>query len=84
VLRRAQQLLTHFEASAQRLQTASESPEAVAAAPAGFQAQRQLSLFDYQMAQLLQELRTLAVQDLSPSEAHAKLAEFQHKAQRLP
>lgn len=84
VLRRAQQLLTHFEASAQRLQTASESPEAVAAAPAGFQARRQLSLFDYQMAQLLQELRTLAVQDLSPAEARAKLAEFQHKAQRLP
>ena len=83
-LRRAQQLLTHFEASAQRLQTAAASPEAVATPPAGFKAQRQLSLFDHQMTQLVQELRTLALQELSPSEAHAKLAEFQHKAQRLP
>jgi DNA mismatch repair protein MutS len=83
-LRRAQQLLTHFEASAQRLQTAPESSEAVATTPAGGRAQRQLSLFDQQMTQLVQELRTLALQELSPSEAHAKLAEFQHKAQRLP
>jgi DNA mismatch repair protein MutS len=83
-LRRAQQLLTHFEASAQRLQTTAELSEAVSTPPAGFKAQRQLSLFDHQMTQLVQELRTLALQDLSPSDAYAKLAEFQHKAQRLP
>ena len=44
----------------------------------------QLSLFESLTIQLLQALRSLDLDALSPGEAAATLAEFQQRAQRLP
>jgi hypothetical protein len=44
----------------------------------------QLSLFESPTAQLLQTLRALEIDHLSPHEATAILAELQQRARRLP
>ena len=44
----------------------------------------QPSLFDSQSAQLLDELRMTALEELSPLEALNKLAEYRERARRLP
>jgi DNA mismatch repair protein MutS len=74
VIDRARRLLTRFETSGnvQRL------PD-----PAGPPA-RQLSLFDNVTAQLLHDLRTLALDEMSPREALNTLAVLQQRAQNLP
>jgi DNA mismatch repair protein MutS len=82
VLDRARQLLANFEATAtfpllQRPQYAPGSSTAP-------HTSQQLSLFDTLAAQLLQDLRTLSLDQLSPLEALNKLAGLQNKAQRLP
>lgn len=78
VIERARQLLAQFE-SADSAQV--NTPMAPSQATT---AQRQLSLFDHASDQLLQELRTLAIDDLSPREALNTLAELQQWAKRLP
>jgi DNA mismatch repair protein MutS len=78
VIERARQLLAQFE-SADSRQAAAASVQTRTAA-----AQRQLSLFDNASDQLLQELRTLAIDDLSPREALNALAALQQRAKRLP
>ncbi len=78
VIERARQLLAQFE-SADSGQAAPPAAQPWTAA-----AQRQLSLFDNASEQLLQELRTLAIDDLSPREALNALAELQQRAKRLP
>ncbi len=78
VIERARQLLAQFE-SADSAQV--NTPMAPSQATT---AQRQLSLFDHASDQLLQELRTLAIDDLSPREALNTLAELQQRAKRLP
>jgi DNA mismatch repair protein MutS len=77
VIERSRQLLAQFE-SADNRQTppASQTPTAAA--------QRQLSLFDNAADQLLQELRNLSIDDLSPREALDTLAALQQRAKRLP
>jgi DNA mismatch repair protein MutS len=78
VIERARQLLAQFEA-ADSSQAAVPSGQTQAAAR-----QRQLSLFENASDQLLQELRTLAIDDLSPREALNTLAELQQRVKRLP
>jgi DNA mismatch repair protein MutS len=78
VIERARQLLAQFE-SADSRQAAVASVQTRTAA-----VQRQLSLFDNASDQLLQELRTLAIDDLSPREALNALAALQQRAKRLP
>ncbi len=75
VIERARQLLTGFE-------TSSRSP--AAPPPTRSAPLRQLSLFDDLSTQLLHDLRTLALDDLSPREALNALADLQQRAQRLP
>jgi DNA mismatch repair protein MutS len=77
VIERSRQLLAQFE-SADNRQTppASQTPTAAT--------QRQLSLFDNAADQLLQELRNLSIDDLSPREALDTLAALQQRAKRLP
>ena len=77
VIERARQLLAQFEAT----DCASVTPPPASQPPP---AQRQLSLFEKASDQLLQELRTLALDDLSPREALDVLAALQQRAQRLP
>jgi DNA mismatch repair protein MutS len=77
VIERARQLLAQFE-SADSAQTPPSAQIQTAAA------QRQLSLFDNASEQLLQELRTLPIDDLSPREALNALAELQQRVKRLP
>ncbi len=78
VIERARQLLAQFES------TDSGQHTVQLASTQALPAQRQLSLFDNASDQLLQELRTLAIDDLSPREALNVLAEFQQRANRLP
>ncbi len=78
VVERARQLLARFE-SADSGQAAAPSVQTQTVA-----AQRQLSLFDNASEQLLQELRDLAIDDLTPREAFNALAELQQRAKRLP
>ncbi len=75
VLQRARQLLTCFESS--------ETVPAHTSTPAPSY-QRQLSLFDNLATQLLHDLRSLALDDISPREALNRLAELQQRAQDLP
>ena len=79
VIERARQLLAQFE-SADSAQTPPMPPLA-APQPA---ASQQLSLFDNASTQLLQELRALPLDDLSPRDALNALAELQQRAKRLP
>jgi DNA mismatch repair protein MutS len=77
VIERSRQLLAQFESADNRqTPTASQTPTAAA--------QRQLSLFDNAADQLLQELRNLSIDDLSPREALDTLAALQQRAKRLP
>jgi DNA mismatch repair protein MutS len=82
VLQRAQQLLTRFESATSLASVASGKRRATPALPP--HAGRQLSLFESPTTQLLQALRSLELEHLSPSEATAILAELQQRAQRLP
>ncbi len=80
VIERARQLLSTFESAdngAAALPVAQETASASAA-------QKQLSLFESASEQLLQDLRTLSIDDLSPREALNRLAELQQRVQRLP
>jgi hypothetical protein len=54
------------------------------ATPTPSSSPKQLSLFADLTAQLLHELRSLPVEQLSPLEALNRLAELQSRAQRLP
>jgi DNA mismatch repair protein MutS len=82
ILQRAQQLLTGFESSASLVGVASgrrrATPQSLSHAGG------QLSLFESPTTQLLQTLRTLEIEHLSPTEATAILAELQQRARRLP
>jgi DNA mismatch repair protein MutS len=82
VLQRAQQLLTRFESSASLASVASGKRRATQQSPS--YAGNQLSLFDSPTTQLLQTLRALEIDHLSPNEATAILAELQQRARRLP
>ena len=73
VLDRARQLLTDFEAS---------SHTAKPAGPA--RPPTQLTLFGDLATQLVDELRSLPLDELSPLDALNRLAELQRRAQRLP
>lgn len=74
VIDRARQLLATLEASG-------SSHAALTPQPAR---QRQLSLFENGHTQLLQELRALPLDDLSPRQALDTLTDLQQRAQRLP
>ncbi len=80
VIERARQLLAHFESDDSGPSALPHTQE-TAPAPA---AQKQLSLFENASEQLLQELRTLSIDDLSPREALNTLAELQQRVRRLP
>jgi DNA mismatch repair protein MutS len=80
VIERARQLLGHFE-STTHIACAAPTNPADAAAPS---AAHQLSLFENQTAQLLAELRTLPLNELSPLAALNTLADLQRKAQGIP
>jgi DNA mismatch repair protein MutS len=74
VIDRARQLLATLEASG-------SAHAALTPPPAQ---QRQLSLFEHGHTQLLKELRTLSLDDLSPRQALDTLTDLQQRAQRLP
>jgi DNA mismatch repair protein MutS len=80
ILRRAQQLLTQFESTA----SASSQRRQASQRPASLQPGSQLSLFAPLLTQLLHELRSVDLANLSPDEAAATLAALQQQAQRLP
>jgi DNA mismatch repair protein MutS len=82
VLQRAEQLLTRFESSASLASIASGRRRATQPSPP--HAGSQLLLFESPTTQLLQTLRTLKIDHLSPTEATAILAELQQRARRLP
>jgi DNA mismatch repair protein MutS len=82
VLQRAQQLLARFESSGSLASIASGRRRTTQQAPA--HAGSQLSLFESPTTQLLQTLRALEIDHLSPNEATAILAELQQRARRLP
>lgn len=84
VLRRAQQLLTHFESTASTSRLGSGKRRMASPATAELLAGSQLSLFEPLVAQLLHELRAVELSQLSPSEALARLAALQQKARGLP
>jgi DNA mismatch repair protein MutS len=76
VIDRARHLLARFETSG----NAQLRPD-LAASP---RRQQQLSLFANLTSQLLHDLRTLALDDMSPREALHMLATLQQRAQNLP
>jgi DNA mismatch repair protein MutS len=82
VLQRAQQLLIRFESSASLTNVASGKRRATQQSTS--HAGSQLSLFESPTTQLLQTLRALEIDHLSPHEATAILAELQQRARRLP
>ena len=82
VLQRAQQLLTRFESSASLASVATGKRRATQPSPPNTGGQ--LSLFESPTTQLLQALRSLEIDHLSPHEAMAILAELQQRARRLP
>jgi DNA mismatch repair protein MutS len=81
VIERARQLLGHFESTTH---VACVAPDQTANAAMTPPAAHQLSLFENQTAQLLAELRTLPLNELSPLEALNLLADLQRKAQSIP
>jgi DNA mismatch repair protein MutS len=84
VIERARQLLTDFEVTEPHAGARSKPQPAHGSAPTPSAPPKQLSLFADLAAQLLHELRSLSVEQLSPLEALNRLAEFQSRAQRLP
>lgn len=80
VIERARQLLAHFESEDSGPSALPQSQETAPVAAA----QKQLSLFENAAEQLLQDLRTLSIDDLSPREALNTLAEMQQRVRRLP
>ena len=82
VLQRAQQLLARFESSSSLVHVASGKRRATQQPP--LHAGSQLSLFESPTTQLLQALRSLALEHLTPGEATTILAELRQRAQRLP
>ena len=84
VLRRAQQLLTRFESSASTSGVVSGKRRSTPQITPDVQPGRQLSLFEPPMVQLLNELRSLELAHLTPSEVVTTLTELQQKARRLP
>ena len=84
VVCRANQLLQRLESSSDSRESAEGLARIRSDAFPAQQSYRQPSLFDAFSAQLLDELRTTDIDELSPLEALNKLAEFQHRARRLP
>src|SRR5262249_35922632 len=82
VLQRAQQLLTHFESAASLASVATGKRRATQQSSS--RAGSQLSLFESPTTQLLQTLRALEIDHLSPTEATTILAELQQRARNLP
>jgi DNA mismatch repair protein MutS len=78
VVQRAQALLTQFESPASPATAPATKPKPQQASPA------QPSLFDGAMIRLLDDLRTISIETLSPLEALNTLADLQQRAQRLP
>lgn len=83
VLDRARQLLINLEATSQSPVVPREMRCSIVDSFAPSTPQ-QLSLFDSLASQVLQDLRALALDQLSPLEALNKLAALQHQAQRIP
>lgn len=78
VVHRAQVLLTQFESPSPPAASAVSRPRPQQAS------QVQPSLFDGARIQLIDELRTVSIETLSPLEALNTLAELQQRARRLP
>ena len=83
VLDRARQLLTKLEAAAHSPPLSRGNRDFLDSSTVSHSPQ-QLSLFDGLSSQLLHDLRTLSLDQLSPLEALNKLAELQNTARRLP
>jgi DNA mismatch repair protein MutS len=83
VLDRARQLLTKLEAAAHSSPLSGGNGD-FPASPMVSDSPQQLSLFGGLTSQLLHDLRTLSLDQLSPLEALNKLAELQNTARRLP
>ena len=85
VVCRASQLLAHLESSSAASEPAEGEPaHSQPVVVSAQQAYRQPSLFDDLATQLLDELRAVTVEELSPLEALNKLAEYQCRARHLP
>lgn len=84
VVCRANQLLTRLESNSASNESAGSHARPQSAIIPAQQPSRQPSLFDDLSAQLLDELQTTALDELSPLEALNKLAEYQRRARRLP
>ncbi len=84
VVCRANQLLARLESNPASSSSAGDHARPRSAAAPAQQRYRQPSLFDDLSAQLLDELCTIAVDELSPLEALNRLAEYQRRARRLP
>ena len=84
VVCRANQLLQRLESSSDSSESAAVLARTRSDAIPAQQPYRQPSLFDEFSTQLLDELRTTDIDELSPLEALNKLAEYQHRARRLP
>ena len=84
VVCRANQLLTRLESRSDSSESAEDHARPQSAAIPAQQPYRQPSLFDDFSTQLLDELRTTVIDELSPLEALNKLAEYQRRARRLP
>ena len=83
VVCRANQLLARLESNSASSESAGDSTQSQPVAVPAPQSHRQPSLFDDLSTQLLEELRTVAVDELSPLEALNKLAEYRSRARRL-
>ena len=84
VVGRANQLLTRLESNSASSAPAGEHAHSQPVVVPAQQSHRQPSLFDDLSTQLLDELRAVAVDELSPLEALNKLAEYHCRARRLP
>ena len=84
VVGRASQLLPHLEANSAASGSAEGYAHSQSVVVPAQRSDQQPSLFDNLSAQLLDELRTTALDELSPLEALNKLAEYQRRARRLP
>ena len=84
VVCRANRLLTRLESRSASSESAGDHARPQSAAIPAQQPSRQPTLFDDLSTQLLDELRTTAIDELSPLEALNKLAEYQGRARRLP
>ena len=84
VVGRANQLLTHLESDSGPDESGGQGAPHQLIDPHNRQAPVQPSLFDDLSTQLLDELRTTALEELSPLEALNKLAEYRSRARLLP